>query len=96
VTYSLEDRPLLIVLAGPNGAGKSTFYRTYLARHGLPFVNADEIARKNGLRPYSAARVAVEQRRYLLITRKSFVFETVFSDPVGDKANFLLRARAEG
>ena len=31
---------------GPNGAGKSTFYRTQLAPLGLPFINADILAKE--------------------------------------------------
>lgn len=37
--------PVLVLLAGPNGAGKSTFYAHFLAAEGLPFINADLIAR---------------------------------------------------
>jgi len=35
----------LWLLVGGNGAGKSTFYRTQLKPLGMPFVNADDIAR---------------------------------------------------
>jgi dephospho-CoA kinase len=38
--------PVLVFLAGPNGAGKSTFFRDYLQELNLPFVNADEMARR--------------------------------------------------
>ena len=34
------------VLAGSDGAGKSTFYKLMLKRLGMPFINADLIARK--------------------------------------------------
>jgi predicted ABC-type ATPase len=36
----------LWLLAGGNGAGKSTFYRTRLKKLGIPFVNADVIAKE--------------------------------------------------
>jgi len=36
----------LWLLAGGNGAGKSTFYRTQLEPLGVPFVNADVLAKK--------------------------------------------------
>ena len=42
----LDRRPLIVAIAGPNGAGKSTFYELHLAAAGLPFVNADVIARE--------------------------------------------------
>ncbi|HEX2256605.1 MAG TPA: AAA family ATPase [Afifellaceae bacterium] len=40
--------PDLIIIAGPNGAGKTTFASEYppITQRGLPFVNADEIARE--------------------------------------------------
>lgn len=62
---------LLIVLAGPNGAGKSTFYEEYLAPGGLPFVNADLLARGLGgvddeARARQAADLAEQERQFLL------------------------------
>ena len=93
--------PELIVLAGSNGAGKSTFYDSYLARLNLPFVNADIFAK--ALNPndpaavnYVAAQQADQQRRAYLMARTSFVMETVFSDPAGDKIAFLREAQAMG
>jgi predicted ABC-type ATPase len=93
--------PFLICLAGSNGAGKSTFFRRYLAATKYPFVNADEIARKLG-GPVDdrlsriAADLADETRRRHVERRESFVMETVFSDPVGEKVEFLANARAQG
>jgi predicted ABC-type ATPase len=87
-----DKRPILIVLAGPNGAGKSTFHETFLEPQGLHFVNADVLARELGIDAYAAARVATSIREGLLRQRESFVFETVFSDPAGDKLAFLLEA----
>jgi predicted ABC-type ATPase len=52
-------------------------------------VNADVVARELNMEPYAAAKVADAVRRELLHQRESFVFETVFSDPVGDKLSFL-------
>ena len=46
--------------------------------------------------PYAAARVAAALRRALVEQGESFVFETVFSDPVGDKLTFLKDATAQG
>jgi predicted ABC-type ATPase len=85
----LEHRPVVVAVAGPNGAGKSTFYHTHLRSTGLRFVNADIVARELAANPYHAARLADAVRRALVAQRESFIFETVFSDPVGDKIAFL-------
>lgn len=88
----LDQRPIIVALAGPNGAGKTTFYHAHLEAAGLRFVNADVIARELSLGAYAAARAADALRRELVKQRESFVFETVFSDPVGDKLAFLKEA----
>jgi predicted ABC-type ATPase len=85
----LERRPIVIALAGPNGAGKSTFFDAFLADTGLRFVNADELALSGGMSPYAAAGLADTLRRQLVEQGESFIFETVFSDPDGDKLKFL-------
>src|ERR1035441_7461145 len=92
----LNQRPLVVALAGPNGAGKPTFYRAYLRASGLRFVNADVMARELGVDPYQAARLADSIRRQLIEQRESFIFETVFSDPLGDKLTFLREAENSG
>ena len=92
----LDDRPIVVAIAGPNGAGKSTFYHAFLRDCGLRFVNADEIARELELDPYGAANVADALREELVRQRESFIFETVFSDPAGNKLAFLQRAVAAG
>jgi predicted ABC-type ATPase len=96
VGLPLDRRPLIVALAGPNGAGKSTFYHAHLRLAGLRFVNADVLARALKIDPYEAAKVADSLRRELVRQRESFVFETVFSDPVGDKLGFLRDAAATG
>jgi predicted ABC-type ATPase len=85
----LDRRPIVVAVAGPNGAGKSTFFEAHLARTGLYFVNADVLALSLGMNPYAAAALADTLRRQLVERRQSFIFETVFSDPVGDKLEFL-------
>jgi predicted ABC-type ATPase len=92
----LDRRPILVALAGPNGAGKSSFYRAYLRDSGLRFVNADVVAKELQLDPYRAAEVADGIRRELIGLGESFIFETVFSDPVGDKLNFMVDAERAG
>lgn len=91
-----DQRPLVVALAGSNGAGKTTFYHSHLQPAGLRFVNADVLARELDLEPYSAAKVADALRRELVNQRESFVFETVFSDPVGEKIAFLKETMAVG
>lgn len=88
----LDQRPVIVALAGPNGAGKTTFYHAHLQPSALRFVNTDVLTRELGLSPYDAAKVADRLRRELVAQRESFVFETVFSDPVGDKLAFLQEA----
>jgi predicted ABC-type ATPase len=92
----LDRRPVIVALAGPNGAGRTTFYHSHLQPAALRFVNTDVLARELGLDPYAAARVADKLRRELVVQRESFVFETVFSDPVGDKLAFLKDAEKSG
>ena len=92
----LDRRPIIVALAGPNGAGKTTFYRSHLESAGLRFINADVLAADLGLEPYAAAKVAEALRTALVKRRESFVFETVFSDPVGDKIAFLKDAGKHG
>lgn len=92
----LDRRPVIVAVTGPNGAGKTTFYHAHLRSVGLRFVNADVMARELNLDAYSAARMADVLRRQLVEQRESFVFETVFSDPVGDKLAFLKEAAGNG
>jgi predicted ABC-type ATPase len=86
-------------LAGGNGSGKSTFYETRLKHLGLPFVNADVIAKK--IKPsspeeasYTAAKLAEIERLRLLEEGVSFCFETVFSHT--SKIDFIAQAKAKG
>ena len=93
---ALDRRPIVVALAGPNGAGKTTFYHAHLQSAALRLVNADVIARELSIDPYAAATLAASIRRELVRQRESFVFETVFSDPVGDKLSFLEEAARAG
>jgi predicted ABC-type ATPase len=92
----LDNRPLVIAIAGPNGAGKTTFYHAHIAAAGLRLVNADLLANELAIDPYAAAEVAASLRDELVRQRESFAFETVFSDPVGDKLGFLRRTAESG
>lgn len=92
----LDQRPVLVALAGPNGAGKTTFFHSHLKPAGLRFLNADEVARELDLDAYEAASVITQLRQEMVRLRESFVFETVFSDPVGDKLGFFKEALHSG
>ncbi len=96
MTYPFDTRPVVVALAGPNGAGKSTFYRAHLQAAGLRFANADDLSRDLGIGSYEAAEVAAHLRQALVEQRESFVFETVFSDPVSDKLSFLRDTAVHG
>ena len=99
---ALQHQPVLIFLAGPNGAGKTTFFEIYLEPLGLPYVNADRIARAfDG----TLAKDVVDRRAFdeaerlrtaLVEARLSFCTETVFSDPARAKLGFLAHARQRG
>ena len=95
------NQPLLVVFCGPNGAGKSTLRRITLADTDIPFVNADDIAAREfgdqaAARAYEAAEIAESIRAGLFRTGRSFSFETVLSDPRGEKVRFLVEASAAG
>ena len=95
----MSETRQLWLLAGGNGAGMSTFYRTRLAPPGVPFVNADLIARElfpeaPEAHSYEAAQIVEEIRNNLLLEGRSFCFETVFSHPT--KVDFVGKAKALG
>jgi predicted ABC-type ATPase len=85
----LDRRPIIVAIAGPNGAGKTTFFESHLKSTGLRFLNADVVARELEVDAYESARVIAALRTELVNQRESFIFETVLSDPVGDKLGFL-------
>lgn len=91
-----DKRPVIVALAGPNGAGKTTFYHSHLRHAALRFINADVLARELDLEPYAAVDLANSLRQDFVKRGESFVFETIFSDPVGDKIAFLKEAAESG
>jgi predicted ABC-type ATPase len=92
----LDHRPIIVAIAGPNGAGKSTFFHTHIAFAGLRFLEPDALAIELGADAYTAAKMADALRRGLMGAGESFAFETVFSDPAGDKLKFLKEAIRAG
>lgn len=92
----MNEAPMVILLAGPNGAVKSTFYEKHLSSYSLPFINADVIAKEQGINSYEAAQVAENIRLAAIAERQSYIFETVLSDPHGAKIDFLRQAQQQG
>jgi predicted ABC-type ATPase len=96
IRTALDIRPVVVLLAGPNGAGKTTFYNAFLQETALLYVNADVMAKELQVPAYEAAQLTSRVAAELLRQRQSFVFETVFSDPVGAKLAFLKEAAQLG
>jgi len=105
VCAALAVQPVLIFLAGPNGAGKTTFFDEYLQGLGLPYVNADRIARALRDVHSTASSDEIDRRAFtqaedlrtaFVEAGLSFCTESVFSDPVGAKLRFLEDARTRG
>lgn len=92
----------LHLLAGSNGSGKTTLYeRVIRPITGLPFVNADEIAKAlaGGAEideelSIRAAQMAAQRREEMIAAGTSFVAETVFSHP--SKVDLVHRAIEQG
>lgn len=89
-------KPQLVVIAGPNGAGKSTFYKAFLARMDLPYLNADDVEAETGLDSIEAARLLDTMRAQLIDDKMGFITETVFSDPYGSKLDMIRSAVEAG
>jgi predicted ABC-type ATPase len=73
--------PNLFVLAGPNGAGKSTSAPRVLSgvRRVHEFVNADVIAKEDGLSDIEAGRRTLERLAALARERRDVAFETTLA-----------------
>lgn len=92
----------LDLVVGSNGAGKTTFINEHLRPSlpaGVPYVNADEIAKQRwpanpSAHAYDAALIAANTRARLISRGLPFIAETVFSHP--SKLDLIKLARAEG
>lgn len=73
--------PNLFILAGPNGAGKSTSAPEILvgSRRVDEFVNADAIARDQGLSDVAAGRQTLAKLDALVAARRDIAFETTLA-----------------
>ena len=105
VRAALSAQPVLIFIAGPNGAGKTTFFEEYLEPLGLPYVNADRVARALHETEPTAPSEEIDRRAFtraekmrvaFVEARLSFCTETVFSDPANAKLRLLEQAKARG
>ena len=72
--------PQIVILAGPNGAGKSTLAARFVPP-GVPFLNADNIARTLILAPgqnadIAAGRLLLARIDEAVQTKTSFALET--------------------
>jgi predicted ABC-type ATPase len=77
-------KPIFQIFAGANGSGKSTLAQQYLEKHPMPFVNADEIAKK--LQPthvdavrIKAGKTVLKNIEILFKTQTSFSIESTLS-----------------
>ena len=88
----------MVVFAGPNGSGKTTLKKAlYLEDPSLaklPFLNADELAKSEGLSSYDAAERIREQARQYTDNQESFSWETVMSHT--SKIDAMAYAREKG
>ncbi|MDR0747469.1 MAG: zeta toxin family protein [Helicobacteraceae bacterium] len=74
----MANKPQLIVIAGPNGAGKSTLAEHFILRK-IIIINPDVIAKEYSLSPLEAGKIAIRQRKEMLVRRKSFAIETTLT-----------------
>ena len=75
------NMPNLFILAGPNGAGKSTSAPRVLsgARRVHEFVNADVIAKEEGVSAIEAGRRTLARLEALAAARRDMAFETTLA-----------------
>src|SRR5437016_6105047 len=73
--------PNLFLIAGPNGAGKSTSAPELLSgpRRVAEFVNADVIAKEQGLSDVAAGRATLQRLAELTAQRRDIAFETTLA-----------------
>lgn len=97
---TLDDRPVLYCFVGPNGSGKSTLFEISKEKlQSIAFINADLIKPIIEQAPdpdFLGQRIADVMRKHYVEKGVSFATETVFSDSVGSKINFLRDAAKSG
>ena len=74
----------LYIIAGANGSGKTTFAKSFAKIHGLPFINADEIAKELDPKNITKHQVKAGRIFFDLLNKRlnehhSFIIETTLS-----------------
>jgi len=74
----------IYIIAGPNGSGKTTFAEEFIKDLQIPFINADNIARRFSSSNIENVRIRAGKEFFkeiykLLNTEKAFAFETTLS-----------------
>jgi DNA polymerase III delta prime subunit len=81
VKENIARMPNLFLIAGPSGAGKSTSAPELLsgARRVAEFVNADVIAKEQGVSEIQAGRITLNRLTALAAARQDMAFETTLA-----------------
>jgi predicted ABC-type ATPase len=74
----VNTKPLLVVVAGVNGAGKTTLTEHFIFRK-IHIVNPDIIAKTRSCSIIEAGRMAIAERKELLLKKKDFAIETTLT-----------------
>ena len=90
----MSDNPQMFVFAGPNGSGKSSTIKKLFNKIPSLYINADDIAREQGLSNLEAANLAEKLRMGAIEKRESFAMETVMSTP--EKVAIMEQAKDKG
>jgi predicted ABC-type ATPase len=75
----MENSPVIYVLAGPNGVGKTTL-NPFFIPNGVPYINADDIARQLRERLGDTNAQALERMNEFIAKRESLSIETNLAD----------------
>jgi predicted ABC-type ATPase len=81
---AMNKQKFLMIVGGANGSGKTTFALEYAAKHNLPFVNADEIAKRYDANNFDRYKLTAGKTFFAEIeqhfsTQASFIIESTFS-----------------
>ncbi|MDR2080746.1 MAG: zeta toxin family protein [Campylobacteraceae bacterium] len=88
-----DKKPNLTFMAGVNGAGKSTLCEHYIFSK-IPIINPDVIAKERNCSIVEAGKIAINNRKNMLDSKKSFVIETTLAG--NGEINFMKVAKECG
>lgn len=74
----MDAKPLLVIVAGVNGAGKTTLTGHFIFRK-IHIINPDVIAKVHSCSIIEAGKMAVTERKELLLKKKDFAIETTLT-----------------